>query len=70
MFFSYVEKIETMRKLHDDSWSKIWMLLVRYLQEHLHNDVEFANSLFRIVEAGFRTPSDRMSSYDCWKVIS
>lgn len=45
------------------------MLLIRYLQEHLHNDVEFANSLFRIVEAAFRTSCDRMGSYDCWKEL-
>lgn len=44
------------------------MLFIRYLQEHLHKDVDVANSLFRIVEAGFRSVLDRMSSYDCWKV--
>lgn len=56
------------RKQHDSSWSKIWILLVRYLQEHLHSDVEFANALFSIVEAGFKTASDKMDAYDCWMV--
>lgn len=67
--FSYVAGIEAVRKARDPLWSKLWMLLIRYLQRYLHSDVEFANSLFRIVESGFRVVSDRMGSYDCWKEL-
>lgn len=67
--FSYIANLEAIRKSGDERWSHIWQLLVRYLQEHLHTDVTFANTLFRIVEAAFRVNTHRNGGYDCWIVI-
>lgn len=65
----YVQKLQNLRNAHDPVWSQIWILIVRYLQHHLHDDIDCSNCLFRVVEHAFRSAKDLMGAYDCWKEL-
>lgn len=58
-----------MRDAKDPQWHDIWTLLIRYLGRHLHNDIQLANCMLKIIERSFRNPQDRLMSYDCWKIL-